>query len=210
MKVLFIHRSVGQGIISKGELRTLLQPSVMFDDFNNNTGVLTQHSKKTSLGMLKALGNDTTPSDLERLFTQWPEILDNYDLVAIRSCYPNSHIKDADQLEKIKAMYTRMIDCVRAHQKHLLIVTTPPLRPGFTNNREISHADALAMWLVAQTSEQVTVFDLRHLLSEEGVLKRMYRSWMPWDNHPNRHGYRASAKKFAAIINQISLRSHVE
>lgn len=206
MKLLFIHRSVGQGIITKGGLRKLLNPSITLDDFNNNTGVLTRHDESVVSGMLQNLGADTKPENLERLFAEWPELLDNYDVVAIKSCYPNSHIKDRQQLEKIKARYEHMVERVGAHGKQLLIVTTPPLRPGFTNKTETAFADELAAWLVAQASDNTLVFDLRHLLAKNGVLRRRFRSWMPWDNHPNRHGYVTSAEAIADTINHRALR----
>lgn len=210
MKVLFIHRSVGQGIISKGNLRTLLNSDIKFDDFNHNTKTLTCHDGEVIHDVLPEIGEDTKPADIERMFASWPVLLDNYEVIAIKSCYPNSHIKTHEQLAKIKDTYMRMIEYVSTHGKHLLILTTPPLRPHFTNSTEILHADDLAAWLVTQTSDKVSVFDLRHLLSEKGVLKHEYRSWFPWDNHPNRRGYKASVDAFADILNRLSLSSKAQ
>lgn len=210
MKVLFIHRSVGQGIISKGNVRTLLSPDIKFDDFNHNTTTLTRHNGEVIHDVLPEIGEDTRPEDIERMFASWPVLLDDYEVIAIKSCYPNSRIKNSEQLAEIKDVYMHIIEHVSAHGKQLLILTTPPLRPRFTNNVEISHADDLAAWLMMQVSDKVSVFDLRHLLSKNGVLKPEYRSWFPWDNHPNRRGYKASAEALAGILNQLSSSSKAQ
>ena len=204
MKLLFIHRSVGQGIIDEGRLRSKLDKLIEFDDFNSNTHQLTSHEGVTSQSEMVIPGDDTTPKNLDTLFSEWSPVLDAYDLVAIKSCYPNSRIKNDAQLAEIERYYSHIIDNVVSHGKRLLIITTPPLRPSFTNAIETMHADELAKWLMEQRSDAVSVFDLRSVLSENGVLKSQYRRFLPWDNHPNTKGYQKSADSLAEHINMLA------
>lgn len=203
MKVLFIHRSVGQHLIKYGGLRQLLQThSIKFDDFNSNDGVLTHNDGTTKNNVITMPGNNTNPDNLEAYFKNWDRKLDEYDLVMIKSCYPNSSIKSAEQLEMIKNQYTQIIKSFNDHKKQPLILTTPPLRPLMTNRLEVTRAESLAEWLKAQTSKNIHVFDFRNQLTDrKGYLRAGYRHWsMPWDNHPKARAHKAIAPVLANFI----------
>jgi|JI6StandDraft_1071083.scaffolds.fasta_scaffold14124_5 hypothetical protein len=206
MKALFIHRSVGRNLIEQGQLRDLLAlKGVTLHDYDNNSDTLTQANGRTSKTTLKIPGNNTNPDNLSEFFSRWSDVLNEYDLVIIKSCYPNSHIKDTDQLIKTQESYLSIIKSFKAHGNRLLILTTPPLRPIMTNKLEAKLANALADWLVSVTDDDVQVFDLHHLLAEEagasrGTLKRKYRRLLPFDNHPNKKANQEIAPLLAATI----------
>lgn len=195
MKILFIHRSVGHHLIEQGSLRQLMAAKGFdFDDYDNNDGILTQANDHTSADSLSVPGGNTNPENLDQLFKEWPSALDTYDLIAIKSCYPNSHIKSEAELGRIKNTYSSIVESFSKHSKKLLIITSPPLRPLFTNKNEASLASVLADWLATLNSDLVTVFDFHRLLSEptgrhKGMLRREYRRLMPFDNHPNRKAH---------------------
>ena len=176
------------------------------DDYNNNDGLLTRNDGSTVSNVIEMPGNNTNPDNLADFFKSWPDILNDYDLIMIKSCYPNSHVKDKAQLMTIKISYTSIIDSFNKHNKALLILTTPPLRPPFTNPTEAKLANELADWLVSQAQGNVHVFDLHHLYAADsgkhkGMLKLKYRRLLPWDNHPNRWAHRVAAPKIVDMIN---------
>lgn len=208
MKILFIHRSVGHNLIKEGDLRPLLkQHDIELDDYDNNLGELTHSGGTVSKGDIVMPGNNTNPDNLADYFSNWKELLDSYDTIMIKSCYPNSHVKDEQQLETIKAQYTSIIDAFRKHNKPLIILTTPPLRPLFTNETEAMLANKLTAWLVDSADKQLAVIDFHNLLAEEtgrhnGMLKSNFRRLLPFDNHPNRKANRLLGPQIVGLIAQ--------
>jgi hypothetical protein len=198
-KVLFIHRSVGHYLVEQGRLRERLSSKdIALDDYDNNSGILTQSDGSTAGEAITMPGNNTNPDNLAEFFGGWPNILDDYDIIMIKSCYPNSHIKDAAQLATIKNSYNSIIKSFSEHNKPLFILTSPPLRPLFTNATEARLSGELADWLVSLANGKVRVFDFHHLLAEAtgrnaGMLKRQYRRLLPFDNHPNQKAHQTIA-----------------
>ncbi len=209
MKVLFIHRSVGRDIIKQGKLRDVLaEQGIMLDDYDNNSGLLTLHTGETLKNTITIPGNNTNPDNLASFFNAWSPVLDDYDLVVIKSCYPNSHIKDESELEEIKESYAQIIQSFVGRNKQLLILTSPPLRPLLTNEIEARLSSQLAYWLVSRSSENIEIFDFHHALSEPegrhaGMLKRSYRRLLPFDNHPNRKAHIVIAPQVAKKIEEV-------
>lgn len=206
MKVLFIHRSVGHHLLAQGKLRELLsREKIVLDDYDNNSGILTYSDGRTLRDAITMPGNNTNPNNLAEFFSEWPEVLNGYDLIMVKSCYPNSHIKNETQLSEIKENYTSIIKSFAGRNIQLLILTSPPLRPLFTSTRESQLSSELAHWLVSLDWAGVQVFDFHHALSEitgkhEGMLKREYRRLLPFDNHPNKKSHQDIAPKLAEII----------
>lgn len=205
--MLFIHRSVGKYLINHGNLRQLLAAEgIQLDDYNNNDGLLTGADGTVSKDVIKMPGNNTNPDNLAAFFSKWSAVLDGYDVVMIKSCYPNSHIKSIEELEAIKNLYSGIIKSFSDHKKPLVILTTPPLRPIFTNPTEAKNANKLAEWLVTQAGNNLYVFDFHKLLAEPtgknvGMLRKKYRHWlMPWDNHPNAAAHKAIAPQLVAYL----------
>lgn len=205
-KALFIHRSVGHHLLRYGKLRDLLNAeSIELDDYDNNKGLLTYDDGIVEKDAIQMPGDNTNPDNLADFFASWESILDDYDLIIFKSCYPNSHIKSEAQLDEIKHSYNTIIQTFEKHNKNLIIITTPPLRPSSTNSIEAKLASDLADWLVGLSSSRVTVFDLHRLYSEAngkhaGMLKQEYRRLLPWDNHPNANAHQTAAPLLAQFV----------
>lgn len=205
-KLLFIHRSVGHHLLEQGRLRDHLSAELQLDDYDNNLGILTRNDGTTTTEGINMPGNNTNPDNLVAFFRQWPSVLDNYDTVMIKSCYPNSHVKSEQQLQSIKVQYQAIFEAFVAHRKQLILLTTPPLRPLLTSQTEAKLASELAYWLAASAAKMgVRVFDLHHTYAEmsgkhQGMLKREYRRLLPWDTHPNRIAHEAIAPQLARFI----------
>ena len=87
-KALFIHRSVGHHLIEQGDLRKLFAAKdVAFDDYDNNSGVLTRSDDSTSNNEITMPGNNTNPDNLAEFFMGWPGMLNDYDLIMILRLY---------------------------------------------------------------------------------------------------------------------------
>lgn len=205
MKVLFIHRSVGNNLIMNGGLYKLLSEhsSIVFSDFNQNTSTLRDASGQQVVDM-KMPGDDTPPENYAELFSDehnsaLKEYALNFDKVVIKSCYPNSDIKSEEQLEGIKHSYLSVAGFFKNEDAKLMIVTSPPLRPTSTTPDNATRARGLAEWLVAYKFEgNVEVFDLyNELASVDNVLRREYRRLIWLDNHPNKKACVATAKLLA-------------
>lgn len=209
MKVLFIHRSVGRHLIEQGNLRELLSSkNVVLDDYDNNSGILTHGDGSTQKAAIKMPGNNTNPDNLAEFFAKWSDVLNGYDLIMIKSCYPNSHIKNEVQLSQIKDSYNSIMKSFNGHSQQLIILTSPPLRPLLTNKTEAQLSGKLADWLVLSSGGNIQVFDFHHSLTEtdgrhEGMLKREYRRLLPFDNHPNKKAHRRVAPELAEMISSL-------
>jgi hypothetical protein len=211
-KVLFIHRSVGNNLIEDGGLYALLrerQPDVELNDFNQNTGIIRDFDglQKTELAMP---GGDTHPSNYAELFSDTPsKMLDfvmGFDVIVIKSCYPNSNIESDAELENIKKHYESTASFFTAHpNKRLIIFTSPPLQPLMTNKQKAHRAKELALWLTSQDfGDNITVFDFFSLLANDnGVLKKEYRRLLPFDSHSNRK----ANKSLAPLVSELLARS---
>ncbi len=197
--ILFIQRSVGQNLLDDGNLRKQVDLSarrknlqIKLTDINNN------RDKKIP-------GTDTKPSDYLRFFQNASV---SADLVVIKSCYPNNAIKSASELSNLKQTYQQLVSAFLENSNgKLLIMTTPPLRPTKTNRDEASRARILATWLAKQPfGNRVKVFNFYDLLAEPvghkncNTLKKKYRRFVLWDNHPNRQASRSTSTKLAHVI----------
>ena len=197
-RVIFLHRSVGENLIVEGRVYELLQqsPGIDFCDFNQNTGVLrdTNGSRRTEYEMP---GSNTKPCDYAKLFSDnysspLKDFVMTHDVVIIKSCYPNSNIKSAEELQMIKGYYRSIAQFfAKFPDKQLVIMTSPPLIPLLTTRANAVRARELATWLsledLGTNSRVFNLFDL--LVADSGrganLLRRDYRRLLPFDAHPN-------------------------
>lgn len=206
MKALFIHRSVGHNLIVEGKLREHLQVSgVELDDYDNNNATLTASDNSVIANLPAIPGNNTNPDNLAQYFTSWDKRLEDYDLIIIKSCYPNSRIKNEAQLASIQQSYQDIFEAFHSRQKRVALLTSPPLRPLFTNKLEAELVSRLNEWLLAKADEYVHVLDFHGLLAEskgqhEGMLRGDYRRLLPFDNHPNKKANKELAPLVAKFI----------
>lgn len=202
--VLFIHRSVGRNLITDGNVYQLAgqaSPNFSFSDYDQNIDSLHSGTGMPRIMNFRFPGNDTKPADYATLFsdavdTAYRPILDfalGYDIIIIKSCYPNSDINSDEQLEAIKGNYLSITRFFATHpDKQLIILTSPPLRRLRTNPAAAKRARQLATWLVTQNFGANTgVFNFYDLLANPeaakhpNVLYADYCRWLPFDSHPN-------------------------
>ncbi|MCA9349138.1 hypothetical protein KC878_03265 [Candidatus Saccharibacteria bacterium] len=211
MKTLFIHRSVGNNLINDSRLYNRLYKSNagQFADYDNNTGILRTISSSLKLG-LSFPNNNTRPVDYALLFSELGakeyselyKLVMSYDRIIIKSCYPNSNIKNDQELQQIKDYYLRIKKHFTKTKKQLIIMTSPPLRPSSTSSENAARARKLANWLAGQKfGKNIGVFDFFDLLAnKQNYLKREYRRLIWLDNHPNKRAAIEIAPKFIEVL----------
>ena len=211
-KLLFIHRSVGENAIVQGDLYgklTSFTAVLEFSDFNQNTSVY-RNSKGSKTTILKMPGENTRPEDYAELFSEKPsKMLDfvlHFDVIIIKSCYPNSNIKSQSELEQVKAYYRSICSYISGKpSKKLIILTSPPLQPLMTSKINAKRAQDLAEWLTTEKfGDTIKVFNLHKLLADySGLLGRKYRRLFPFDSHPNKKANELIAQELTKLISQI-------
>lgn len=215
--ILFLHRSVGQNLINDGEMHELVREadSFAFSDYNQNTDILTDlNGEKRKMGFIFPSGN-TRPQDLSVIFSEnTPERYKpiqekalRYDIVVIKSCYPNSNIASDQELEGIKQHYVAICSFFAKQNRMLIILTSPPLTPLMTKPDKAKRARELSDWLVnTDFGASVKVFNLFDLLAisprskQANMLKKEYRRWLPTDSHPNTRASKEIASKLVSFF----------
>ena len=212
-KILFVHRSVGENLINDGELYKKLNnnPSVDFNDYNVNTKILRSKNASQKF-MLDFPNNNTTPKDYSILFhknTNYQNTKDyilSYNTVIIKSCYPNSNIKNNQKLANIKDNYNQITSYFNNLPNKLLIVTSPPLVPFKTNLQNASRARDLSNWLKNNNfGNNISTFNLFDQLAEldgknANMLKRQYRRLLPFDSHPSKNANQEITPMFIDFV----------
>jgi hypothetical protein len=130
-----------------------------------------------------------------------------YDLIAFKSCFPNSNIADDYQLSEFKSYYVAIRDRIDQYpDKLFVVVTQPPQVPNETNAQEGERARALANWL--QSDEYLSghpnifVFDFfGHLAGDDNFLRPEYRM-DAYDAHPNERANREIGPLFVSFLDE--------
>lgn len=216
-KALFIHRSVGQNLIDDGTLRSLIQQQsldIELDDYNQNTDTLTTNTSSQKAG-LDFPDNDTKPSSLAAIFGSADknafrpilELVARYDIVMVKSCYPNSDIKNTDELRALQESYQTIMKFFASSNQRLIIMTSPPLRPWRTSSVNAARARTLNNWLAETVpARNIRVFDFFDLLAnptehrQANTLRKQYRRILFLDNHPNKKASKMAAVKFVDFL----------
>ena len=203
-------------MIDDGKLYKLVTATNRFtlSDYNQNTDVLTHaDGARQKMGFTFPNGN-TRPQDLSVIFSDTPgkykPIRDEalrHDIVAIKSCYPNSDIASDTELETIKQHYIAICTFFAGHAKELVILTSPPLTPLMTNPANAGRARQLAAWLASTNfGDTIRVFNLFGALAAPigdrngNMLKREYQRWLPFDSHPNRKASKEIAQQLVNFL----------
>lgn len=216
-KILFLHRSVGENLIKDGKMYELIatHSDVMFSDFNQNTSVLRDADGSRKADMVMPGGN-TTPRDFAALFrddyhSPLKDLVMEFDVIVIKSCYPNSNIKSSDELHEIQNYYRSITQYFAQHtDKQLIILTSPPLIPLLTNRANATRARELAYWLShTKLGENVSTFNLFDELANDSgtqanMLRHEYRRMLPFDSHPNKLASQTIAPKLIQFIVEVS------
>jgi len=204
--VVFLHHSTGSALISEGDVRALFSERgyQFWDHGYNQSGLQDPDGTSTQASYqipgLRGRGN-TDVDGLAELFTQPVtdppsnafSYLLQHEVIAVKSCYPNSAIKSVGMQEQFQEWYLQMRDVMDQHpDRTFILVTSPPLHPQKTNADEAARARIIANWL--KSDEYLTghpnifVFDFFDLLADPdtNVLHAKYReSADEVNSHPN-------------------------
>ncbi len=217
-KAIFVHRSVGHNLIEDGGMYSLSKNhGYELNDYDHNSYELSDGKSTKKLNIVFE-GDDTHPEHYAKLFSEdgrksQKEALDlilDSDVIMIKSCYPNSHIKTDDELEAIKENYRSIAHFFEAMpDKKLIILTSPPLLPLRTNQKAACRARKLATWLSeTKLGANTSVFNFFDLLAEPessrkpNVLRKKYRRLLPVDSHPNPQASKEIAPLLVAFIKE--------
>lgn len=212
--VLFIHRSVGRNLIKAGKLHKLATDAgLTMDDYDHNTGTLRGRNTEKKLSIVFEGGN-TNPDNYALLFSEdgaknqkaAHKLVNSYEVVIIKSCYPNSNITSDKHLETLKDLYQQICKFFREEwpDKKLIILTSPPLVPLKTYSSAGDRARKLSDWLSSgKLGANVAVFNFfDHLADSDNLLKKGYRRFIPIDSHPNKRASKHTASLLIEFIKE--------
>lgn len=191
-RAVFVHHSVGRQLIDSSGMRELLaQESIDLVDVDYNRIGARDAGGKVA-GVPTVPNDDTDITAIATLlegeseFVKW---LGGFDVVAMKSCYPNSNLS-TDLAEQAQRSELRRIGVAAARRfKAFVWVTPPPLPPLRTSRAAAQRALEVARSSTSLLGSGVLVVDLHSRLSDDrGLLARDYRRKNPLDAHPNRVG----------------------
>jgi parallel beta-helix repeat protein len=226
--LVFLHHSVGRGLINEGDVRELLnQKGYSFWDHDYNfIGLVAPDGTRTrtSYGIPGGQGGgDTDPEGLAVLFAQpvhrppdnaFSRLM-QHEVLIFKSCFTSNSIASQRELKQQKNAYLDMRDVIATHpDKVFIFLTAPPLHPLATTQDEAARARALANWLTSDafsaSHPNLFVFDLFDLLADPAtnMLKSDYQcDPNEKDSHPNPSAYETIGPLFVDFVDQ-SVRSY--
>jgi hypothetical protein len=229
IKVIFLHHSVGLGILEDGNVREQLKqlvPSLELWDHGYNNEGLRDGQGKNSGQNYAVPEDDTVPLALAKLFAQavtnppantFSKLL-GYDVLIFKSCFPVSSISSDSQLAEYQNCYRQIRQIIDQHPDKLFIFfTQPPQTRLATNPEEGRRARQLAEWLKSgefnKDAQNLKIFDLFNLLAENNpnspdfnTLRSSYqrrgkRFWRKvWDSHPNQRANQAIGTELVKFL----------
>ena len=220
--IIFLHHSTGQGLITEGNVRPLLTELgyQFWDHGYNHTGLVDPAGNALGANYripgMRGRG-DTDVNGLARLFSQpvtepatnaFSRLL-QHEVIIVKSCFPNSAIKDEAMQQQFQDWYVQMRDAMDQHPDRIfIIVTSPPLHPAQTNVEEARRARAVSGWLKSATYLQghpnVFVFDFFDLLADPvtDMLREAYQRPGEPNSHPNLLANETTGPRFVAFIDE--------
>jgi hypothetical protein len=216
ISIIFLHHSCGQNLIDQGGVREGLSARGyrFFDHGYNGDGLRLADGTYTGTNF-DVPDDNTDPSGLAVVFAQPLHTpadntfshLMQYDVIMVKSCFPNSNIGSDEQLDEFKSYYLSMRDRMDQYpDKTFIVVTQPPQVPGSSNPEEARRARALANWLVSDEylsgHPNVFVFDFfDKLAGADNFLRPEYRV-DNYDAHPNERANAAIGPVFVDFIDK--------
>jgi carbohydrate binding protein with CBM11 domain len=217
VKIIFLHHSVGEGLINEGSVREKLTALgyAFYDHGYNEEGLRNANGSHTGRNF-NVPGDNTNPDGFANIFgqgltnppTNTFSHLMQYDVILFKSCYPVSNIESADDLNRYKAHYRSIINRMDSYpNKTFIIVTQPPLVPNETDTNAARRAREFANWLKSDSflagHKNVFVFDFfGRLAGSDNMLKAGYRQDR-YDSHPNSRANREIGPVFVNFIDRI-------
>jgi len=231
VSVLFIHHSVGDNLVTRGNVRDHVatynathgtdidfwDQGYTYDGLRNPAGVFT--------GTYDIPGDNT---DVEGYYNLWTssdaeyvtcrnQILGAHQVIAFKSCFPNSQIESAAQLAQYKTWYLAMRDFFDTRTDiDFIVVSPPPLHRLSNDPAWATRARNFANWLGSSTylsgHPNVHCFDLFNLLANPdngsataNMLRGAYEgSSVDGDSHPNEAADTAVGPTFANALCDVA------
>ena len=232
--LFFLHHSVGDGLVMQGDMRGRI---AAYNAAHGTTFQFWDHGYNAD-GLRDPTGNPTgrnydipdDNTDVEGLFLLWTSgeqryvdcrqrILANHQVIAFKSCFPNSAIGDADRLAQYKSWYTAIREALDQHPDHAFVVMPPPpLHRLATDATEAGNARAFATWLCSSEytagHPNVACFNLfDHLAAPDDGSSQANR--LRWeyegdhdsdDSHPNEAANQTVGPQLADFICDFAAR----
>jgi hypothetical protein len=223
IRIIFLHHSVGEGLIDQGGVREGLSDlGYEFSDHGYNGDGLRLADGSYTGTNFDVPDDNTDPDGLAAIFAQpLHDPPDNtfshlmqYDVILTKSCFPTSNIGDDAQLAEYQSYYLSMRDRMDTlPSKLFILVTQPPQVPGSSDPAEAARARTFAQWLASDEylagHPNVRVFDFfDRLAGPDNFLHPEYRV-DDTDAHPNELANQAIGPEFVAFIDE-AIRSYPE
>ncbi len=223
-RLLYLHHSVGQGILDQGGLRDSLLSMGIFvkgatygDEIGQRTDICDWYPKFTT--------------DIQKLF-DFKNHPNRYyrdgrtnDIIMFKSCYPCSYIgsegatpgspTDREHtMQNYKAAFEELVKEFRKYPEKLFIyMTYPPLVQPETNPEAAKRARQFNEWLIndylpkyqKETGlRNFAIFDLFDILANgDNVLRDEFRRPDQRDSHPNDQAYKHAAQRFLEFFKPL-------
>lgn len=223
-RMVFLHHSVGEGILTAGGLRDrllemdiLVKSATYGDDIGQDTDI-NHWTQKFSEHMSDIFAFRSHPNLYNTDGT-------TNDVVMFKSCFPNSDIigegtppGDATSSEKTIANYQATFELLKDEMKKypdklFIYHTAPPLTPDLSPPGNAARARAFNDWLIGEFLPEYknetelnnfVIFDLFDCLADENnYLKTEYRRGIKGDPHPNAHGSMEAAEQFVRFFTTL-------
>jgi len=217
VRIIFLHHSCGHNLIEEGSVRPgLTALGYEFYDHGYNGDGLRLADGTWTGSNFDIPGDNTDPDGLAELFTQpvnspptnaFSRLME-YDVIAVKSCFPVSNIGSDARLEELKGYYRTIRDSMTRHpEKTFIILTQPPQVPGSTDAGEAARARELTNWLTSDEflsgADNIFVFNFFDLLAgSDNMLKSSYR-FDNYDAHPNATANRTIGPLFVSFIDTV-------
>ena len=217
--IIFLHQSTGWNLIDQGGVREQFQNAGFdFWDHDYNYIGLRDPNGITKGYSYSVPDDNTNPDGFAEIFEQPAYSLPfntfsgllQYEVIIIKSCYPNSHIPSDENLTLLKNYYLEIRSRMDQYpDKIFIVLTTPPLNPVRTNSETAARARIMADWLKSDEflkgHPNIFTFDFYSYLADDqpdspefNMLRKEYQNGA--DSHPNQLANETIAPEFVQFI----------
>lgn len=216
---LFIHHSVGRQILREGGLRQKLSasiPSLELWDHDYNKPGLSDASGSTVGRSFPIPGDNTDPDGLLTILRgiaagkPWAASAAAFDILLLKSCFPNSAIGSDADAGWLKEVYQEMREIALGLSQAVVLLSSPPLALEATRPGQAARAADVATWLgTSWTGPRLgyaNIFDTLTYGSgpARGTLRLGYRTKRPRDSHLSVAGAQAAASAIVPPLLAVS------
>jgi hypothetical protein len=209
---------VGQQIIHDGGLRAKLSADIaaleLWDHDYNQLGL--SNAAGSPLGISFPIpGDNTDPHGLLTILRgieagePWAERTRTFDVLMLKSCFPNNAIHSDAATTSLKGLYQQMREVAMALPQAVLLMSSPPLVLEATRPDQAARAADIAAWLGSHWTGPrlgyANIFDTLtyHCGPARGTLRLRYRRKRPRDSHLGVAGAEAAARAIVPAVRAL-------